>query len=176
MFVVALACAVYAIRAQLKRAVIAASIYHAHIFTAPSPVAGESRWDRLRDSAQFYYDFSEIPLARERRLKLLDPILRPIVKEINRHQAAGDDTHYSMHIYREIRWRLNFTPDTATTRARISDLHQTKHFPRWPGYCLRRNRQGATHFILNSKMLCVHLSSAGRILKPGAGGNGFPGC
>jgi hypothetical protein len=125
MVVAALAFAVYAIRAQLERAVIAASIYHAHIFTAPSPIAGESRWDRLQDSAQFYRDFSEIPFARERRLKLLDPTLRPIVKEINRQQAAGDDMHYSMHIYREIRWRLNFTPDIATTRARISDLRQS---------------------------------------------------
>jgi hypothetical protein len=62
---------------------------------------------------------------RERRLKLLDPTLRPIVKEINRQQAAGDDMHYSMHIYREIRWRLNFTPDIATTGARISDLRQS---------------------------------------------------
>jgi len=33
--------------------------------------------------------------------------------------------HYSMHIYREGRWRLNFTPDLATTRARISDLRQS---------------------------------------------------
>jgi len=30
-----------------------------------------------------------------------------------------------MHIYREIRWRLNFTPDIETTRARISDLRQS---------------------------------------------------
>jgi hypothetical protein len=30
-----------------------------------------------------------------------------------------------MHIYREIRWRLNFTPDIATTRARIADLRQS---------------------------------------------------
>lgn len=125
MVVAALAFAVYAIRAQLERAMIAASIYHAHIFTAPSPIAGESRWDRLRDSAQFYWDFSDIPFARQRRLNLLDPTLRPIVKEINRRQAAGDDMHYSMHIYREIRWRLNFTPDIATASARISDLRQS---------------------------------------------------
>ena len=125
MVVAVLAFAVYAIRAQLQRAVIAASIYHAHIFTAPSPITSESRWDRLRDSAQFYWDFSEIPFARQKRLKLLDHTLRPIVKEINRQQAAGDDMHYSMHIYREIRWRLNFTPDVATTRARISDLRQS---------------------------------------------------
>jgi hypothetical protein len=30
-----------------------------------------------------------------------------------------------MHIYREIRWRLNFTPDIAATRARIADLGQS---------------------------------------------------
>lgn len=127
--VVALAFAVYAIRAQLERAVIAASIYHAHIFTAPPPIANESRWHRLLDSAEFYWDFSEIPIARERRLKVLDPTLQPIVREINRRQAAGDDMHYSMHIYREIRWRLNFTPDVRTTRARISDLRRSLRQP-----------------------------------------------
>ncbi len=30
-----------------------------------------------------------------------------------------------MHIYREIRWRLNFTPDVELTRARIADLRQS---------------------------------------------------
>jgi hypothetical protein len=32
---------------------------------------------------------------------------------------------YSMHIYREIRWRLNFTPDVAATRAPIEDLRDS---------------------------------------------------
>ena len=59
------------------------------------------------------------------RLKILNPTLRPLVKEINRRQAAGHDMKYSMHIYREIRWRLNFTPDIAATRARIADLGQS---------------------------------------------------
>jgi len=36
---------------------------------------------------------------------------------------------YSMHIYREIRWRLNFTPDVAATRARIDDLRQSLNQP-----------------------------------------------
>ncbi len=93
--VVALAFVVYLIRAKLERAVIAATIYHAHLFTAPPQLAGESRWDRLRDSAQFYWDFSEISIARKRRLELLDPTLQSLVKEINRHQAAGDDMQYS---------------------------------------------------------------------------------
>ena len=32
---------------------------------------------------------------------------------------------YSMHIYREIRWRLNFTPDIQATEARIKDLRRS---------------------------------------------------
>ena len=63
--------------------------------------------------------------SRERRLKLLNPTLRPLVQEIVRRQAAGEGMQYSMHIYREIRWRLNSTPDIAGTRARISDLRQS---------------------------------------------------
>jgi hypothetical protein len=115
----------YIDRARLERVLIAASIYHAHIFTPPLSIPGESRWHQLQDAAQFYWDFSEIPVARARRLKLLDPTLRPLVKEINRRQAAGQDMKYSMRIYREIRWRLNFTPDIAATRGRIADLSQS---------------------------------------------------
>ena len=33
--------------------------------------------------------------------------------------------HYSMHIYREVRWLLNFTSDIATTNARVSALRQS---------------------------------------------------
>ena len=47
------------------------------------------------------------------------------MKEINRRQAAGEDMHYSMHIYREVRWLLNFTSDIATTNARASVLRQS---------------------------------------------------
>ena len=36
---------------------------------------------------------------------------------------------YSMHIYREIRWLLNFTPDTSATRLRIEDLRQSLSQP-----------------------------------------------
>jgi hypothetical protein len=120
---------VYINRERLERSVIAYRIYHAHIFTPPPPVDGESQWHRLEDAVQFYWGFSEIPIARERRLRLLNPTLRPLVKEINRREAAGEDMHYSMHIYREIRWRLNFTPDIATTRAEISDLRQSLEQP-----------------------------------------------
>jgi len=66
-----------------------------------------------------------VPLARQQRLRLLNPELRPLVTEINRRQTAGEDMHYSMHIYREIRWRLNFTPDVDGTRADIALLRQS---------------------------------------------------
>lgn len=122
---VALMVTLYACRAQLRRIAIAASVYRAGIFTPPPPVAGESRWHRTRDAAQFYCDFSQIPTARQKQLALVDPTLRPLVKEINRRQAAGEDMHYSMHIYREVRWLLNFTSDIATTNARVSALRQS---------------------------------------------------
>ncbi|HEX4021164.1 MAG TPA: hypothetical protein VHX63_08475 [Acidobacteriaceae bacterium] len=134
MVVLILALGVYINRARMERVVIATSIYRAHIFTPPQPIPEESRWHRFRDATQFYWDFSEIPVARERRLKLLNPTLQPLVKEINRRQAAGEDMNYSVHIYREIRWWLNFTPDIATTRARIADLRQSLSQPmeQWP--------------------------------------------
>jgi hypothetical protein len=77
------------------------------------------------DNAQFYWDFSAIRAARESRLKVLNPELKPLVKEIAGRQEAGEGMQYSMHIYREIRWRLNFTPDVEATRARIADLRQS---------------------------------------------------
>jgi hypothetical protein len=123
--IAALLVALYAYRAQLRRVAIAASVYRAGIFTAPPPIAGESRWHRVKDAAQFYWDFSQIPTARQKQLASVDPTLRPLVKEINRRQAAGEDMHYSMHIYREVRWLLNFTSDSATTNARVSALRQS---------------------------------------------------
>ncbi len=112
-------------RAQLSRVLVAESIYRKHIFTPPPRGQGESRWDHFCEEAQFFWDFAEIPIARERRLKLLDPTLKPLVKEIGRRQAAGEDMEYPMHIYREVRWRLNFTSDIAATHGRIADLSQT---------------------------------------------------
>ena len=120
-----LALAGYINRERLERAVIAITIYNEHIFAPPSQVASESWWPRFLDNAQFYWDVSELRVSREKRLKQLNPDLKPLVKEIVRRQAAGEGMQYSMHIYREIRWRLNFTPDTLATRARIADLRQS---------------------------------------------------
>ena len=110
---------------RVERAMIAYRVYRARIFTPPPSVPGETRWRRLWDDAQFYWDFSAFRVNREKRLRQFDPVLKPLVKEIVRRQASGEGMQYSMHIYREIRWRLNFTPDVETTQARIADLRES---------------------------------------------------
>lgn len=127
--ILVLALIVYTNRVPLSRALIAGSIYRKHIFTPPPQLQGTSQWHQLREEAQFFWDFAEIPVARTSRLKLLNPTLRPIVKEIGRRQTAGEDMGYSMHIYREVSWRLNFTTDVAATRERIADLRQSLSEP-----------------------------------------------
>jgi hypothetical protein len=118
-----------AARTKIERTIIAVKIHHAGIFTPPPPTAGESRWTRFWRDARFYWDFAGIRIAREERLKLLNPQLRPLIQELDRRQAAGENMQYSMHIYREIRWRLNFTPDVSETRARIEDLRASLNEP-----------------------------------------------
>lgn len=114
---------------DLKRLAIASAAWRAQIFTPPPALAAENRALRTWHTAQFFWDFSAYPIARMHRLKLLSPTLKPLVAEIARRQAAGEDMQYSMHIYREIRWRLNFTADVATTRARIEDLRESLSHP-----------------------------------------------
>ena len=116
-------------RNQIERGVIAYRVYRAGIFTPPPPAPGESRWVRRWRDARFYWDFSALRVAREERLKQLDPELRPLIRELDVRQAAGQNMQYSMHIYREIRWRLNFTQNVAATRARIDDLRQSLNQP-----------------------------------------------
>jgi hypothetical protein len=110
---------------RLERVVIAIVIYREHIFTPPSQITNESSWSRFWDKTQFYWDMSELRVARKKRLKQLNPSLEPLIKEINRKQAAGEAMGYSMHIYREIRWRLNFTSDTVATRQSINELRKS---------------------------------------------------
>jgi hypothetical protein len=119
-----LALVVYIKREGLERAVIAFRVYQAHIFTVP-PMPNESEWHRLGERAQFYWDFAGVVLARAKRLKEFNPTLRPLVKELVHRQSAGEGMQYSMHIYREIRWRLNFTPDTDGTRVEIAELRRS---------------------------------------------------
>lgn len=125
----AIATILFALHSQIERGIIAYHISRAGIFTPPTPTSGESQWLRRWRNARSYWDFSELRIARERRLKQLNPELRPLIRELNRRQVAGENMQYSMHIYREIRWRLNFTPDVATTRARIEDLRESLNQP-----------------------------------------------
>jgi len=127
--VLALTLAGYLGRQQLERIIIADTICNEHIFTPPPQVANEWWWPRFWDEAGFYWDLSALRVAREKRLKAFNPVLKPLVRQIVRRQAAGQGMQYSMHIYREIRWRLNFTPDTAATRARIADLRRSLSQP-----------------------------------------------
>jgi hypothetical protein len=58
---------------------------------------------------------------RERN-RLFEPELKPLLDTIIKRQLKGKNVSCSLQIYREIRWWLNFTSDTNTTRARIGDL------------------------------------------------------
>jgi len=70
-------------------------VHHAHVFTPLPPTPGESSWRRLWTNVQSYWDFSQLRVARERRLKELGQALRPLVNQIGRRQAAGEGMQYS---------------------------------------------------------------------------------
>jgi len=127
--ILVIALGLYAVRGQLERVFVAIEIYRSHAFTPPpiGPKESSLHWHLL--NAQFYWDFSAVRAARENRLKLFNPELKPLVKEIARRQAAGEGMQYSMHLYRQIRWRLNFTPDVEATRTDIAELRQSLNQP-----------------------------------------------
>jgi hypothetical protein len=114
--------------AKPTQPIAAFEIWRSHVFIPPGR-SNESAIGYLLQNAEFYWDFAHFRIVREQRLKQLNPILKPLVAEITRRQAAGEQMQYSMHIYREIRWRLNFTPDVEATRARIQDLSQSLSDP-----------------------------------------------
>lgn len=125
-----LALITYLNRNRIERAVIAYDIRKINIFTPPPPTPGESRLHRFRADSQFYLDVANMEMQWNSRVKELGPELNSLSKEINHRQARGKGMEYSMHIYREIRWRLNFTRDTETTRARIEDLRRSLKQPK----------------------------------------------
>ncbi len=120
-----LALVAYFTSEQIERAFVAVSIYRAHIMTPPVVFAAQSPIHRLSETARFYWDFAEIPIARAKRLKQLDPTLKPLVHEMSRREAAGEDMQVPLHTYREIRWLLNFTPNLTTTQTRINALQRS---------------------------------------------------
>jgi hypothetical protein len=124
-----LAIVLFVARKSVIRLFVAAAIARLNIFSPPQPLPGESRAHRIWNECRFYWDFAEIREAREKRLKRFEPELKPLVEEIKRRQKAGEGMQYSMHIYREVRWRLNFTPDVAATERRITDLRGSLNRP-----------------------------------------------
>jgi hypothetical protein len=92
-------------------------------------MSSESAWHRLKESAQFYWDFADFVMARNQRLKQSNPTLKPLVEEIARHQSSGEEMGYSLHIYREIRWLLNFTAKDKETQAQIAELRDSFTLP-----------------------------------------------
>ena len=126
---VLLALLAYLNRNGLERAVIAYEIHKTNIFSPPPSTPGESRLHRFRADARFYLDLADMWIQRNQRARELDPELESLLKQINRHEARGEGMEYSMHIYREVRWRLNFTSDLPATRARLEDLRQSLDQP-----------------------------------------------
>ncbi|WP_263383520.1 hypothetical protein [Granulicella arctica] len=115
-------------REDAYRGMIAYRIYHAGILTPPANTA-KSEWKAQWRAARFYWDFAALHIAREKRLKKLNPKLRPLIHELDRHLAVGENMQYSMHLYREIRWRMNFTSDVPTTLSRIDDMRRSLSQP-----------------------------------------------
>jgi hypothetical protein len=91
----ALAAILFALRSRVERGFIAYRIYRAGSFIPPTPVSGESRWLRRWRNARFYWDFSELRIARERRLKQLNPELRPLIRELNQRLAAAENMQFN---------------------------------------------------------------------------------
>jgi len=110
---------------QLQKGIVAYMIYHKQIFTPPLKNENESNIKRFLENTLFYWDIADLRIKQKKRVNHFNPTLKPLVREINRRQSAGELMQYSMNIYREIRWRLNFTSDSASTRLRISDLRKS---------------------------------------------------
>lgn len=149
----------YINRQPLLRAWIAWRIYRAHTFTPPPSIPGESRFHRLRSDAQFYWDFADLPIARGKRLAQFNPVLQPLVKQITAAQAAGEDMHYSMHIYREIRWLLNFTSDLTATRTDIDALRRSLSESEWQKRAAEQQPDGSWAAGINTWYLKLYYST-----------------
>jgi hypothetical protein len=153
-----LAVILYLSRERLLRCAIACRVYHAHIFTPPPPSPGESRFQRILSDAQFYWDFAELHIAREKRLQQVDPVLRPLVKRITRAEAGGQDMHYSMHIYREIRWLLNFTSNLDATWDEVAALRRSLSEPEMQTLAAEQQPDGSWALGINTWYLKLYYS------------------
>jgi hypothetical protein len=156
--VLLLAMFLYLNREFLLRVAVAYRAYRANIFTPLPPIPGESRFRRLRSDAQFYWDFSEIPMARQKRLQRVNPVLRPLIKQMNRAQATGQDMEYSMNIYREIRWLLNFTPDLKGVWTEVDAFRKSLSQPERQKLAAEQQPDGSWALGINSWYLKLYYS------------------
>lgn len=154
----------YISRYKLERAAIAVAIYHSHAFTPPEPEPSAN----APDHAEFYWDLAKLRMDREERLKRVNPQLKPLVAELRRRQAAGEGMQYSMHIYREIRWLLNFTPDLPAAQARIADLRRSLSQPGDQVLASQQSSDGSWGLGLNVWYLKLYYSVEDGIDEPDA--------
>lgn len=103
-------------------------IHQLHLFT-PVTHDRNARQPGMEAELRFLKDLAEFRAWVERRSKLLQPEIRPLVQELTRRQAAGENMAYSARIYREIRWRVAFTADAEASKARIADLRRSLEEP-----------------------------------------------
>jgi len=80
--------------------------------------------------AQIRYGFSvefeepELPYKREMN-RWYRPRLNPLLEEMRRRQAAGENMTCSVQIYREAHWLVNYTTRGAEVERRIGDLKKS---------------------------------------------------
>lgn len=115
----------YLSREQLQRGIAAYVIYHKHIFFPPPEDKNKSTISRFKENVLFYWDITDFHIKQKKRVKYFKQVINPLVNEINQRQSAGESMQYSMNIYREVRWRLNFTSDTVLTRLKITELKRS---------------------------------------------------
>jgi hypothetical protein len=94
-------------------------LWRLHLFT---PVG---RHPGVLAEARFLQDIGQLQQQVAQREKLFQPELKELTGEIARRQAAGKNVAYSEQIYRELRWRVYFTPDIEATRARMKELRDS---------------------------------------------------
>lgn len=153
-----LAATLYLNREFVFRAVIAYRAYRTQNFTPPAPLVGESRFRRLCTDAQFYWDLAEISIGRRKRLQKVGPVLRPLVQKMNRLQASGEYRQYSMYLYREIRWLLNFTPDLHQTWTEVDEFRKSLSQPEKQKAATEQQSDGSWTLGINSWYLKLYYS------------------
>jgi len=97
------------------RALIVARVHRLQLF---HPATQVGTWGELR----FLWDVVQLRQQREERNDRFAKQLKPLVKLISKRQAEGKNVARSVHIYREVRWWVNFTADETNTQSRIDEL------------------------------------------------------